>query len=228
MKKSIVFHLSLFLLVSMGCANQTSLAKTEPFCCIIKNPDVAKIFEVCQKNPEFAKSKLNKLGNNLKTRLLLACNLSEKLQLKKFTKYPTLFANFFTGLIFEVAEALKIGYNDMKLLAESLQIPLNNPVHTKLNDSEKTNINELSTQLLNTFGDNLKDAIIKIIQFLDPSLETKIKNKKIAKFLNKTLQVLSKSERQILKELAETAAFKKIATNLPVLMDNALSILKEC
>ena len=231
MKKLIFVSLSLFLVFSHSQNLNLNSLKAEPVSCIENNPHVAKILDACQNNSKFAQEKMSKVGKKIKEALMRMCTLTEKLELRGFTKIPTLFEKLFSEFIRNVAGLLNIEYEKIQSFTRNIQLnneksaEKNNPATLKCAD--KTPVENLVDEILKISGDKLDISISLIMQFLNPSSDERIDHKEIKRILTQTLSTFTPEELDALAKVIRSNAFAKIAAKLDELTEIVLSIIKE-
>lgn len=234
MKKLVFFNLSMLLLLSPAQNLNLSSLMAQPTSCIENNPQIAKILDACQNNSKLAQEKISKVARSVKIKLLCMCNLSEKLQLRDFTKNPTLFEKLFSEFVQNAGNLLNIEYDKINAIAQNLQFSVKAPVNSNkkgvassLNNGNKKQIIGLATKVLNISNDKLNKAIALIVHFLDPISDEKISQADIMNVLTRTLSPFTPEELNAVEKIISTKAFEKIANNLDILTEIVLSIIKE-
>ncbi len=235
MKKLVFLNLSLFLLfLPVQHLNLDSL-KAEPASEIVTNPHITKLLDTCRNNkrygvvfiPEF----VAKIATCIKTKLMCICNLSEKLQLRDFTKTPALFGKLFDELVKNVCNMLKIEHEKVEALVKNMQLSNEKPAKptkkSQITNADKKEIAALITKILGISGNKLNTSITLTLRFLNPSSKKQISQKEITGVLTQTLSAFTSEELTEIEKIVSTAAFAKIATNLDILTETVLQIIEE-
>ncbi|MFH1254603.1 MAG: hypothetical protein V1646_04200 [bacterium] len=234
MKKLVFISLSIFLVFSHSQNLNLNSLKAEPVSCIENNPNLAAFLNACQNNSKFAQEKMTKVVKIIKNKLLCMCNLSEKLELREFTKTPTLFEKLFSEFIRNVAGLLDIEHEKIKTFTKNMQLPNSNT--TSPNKELKspnlqcvceTEAEVLVNEILNISEDKLTISISLVTSFLNPSTKEQVGTEQIKHVLTQTFSKFSLEELNAIRKVINSRAFKKITNNLDVLTEMVLSIIKE-
>jgi hypothetical protein len=234
MKKLVFFNLSLLLMLSPAQNLNLNSLKAQSVSCIENNPYLVKVLDACQSNSEFAKEMMLKVVERIRAKLMCMCNLSEKLELKKFTKTPTLFEKLFSELSRNVAGLLDIEYEKVQTFTKNMQSPNTKPEDsnkksspTNLQCTDSTQVKNLVDRILRISDDKLNLSISLVMHFLNPSSTEQINNEQIKRTLIQTLESFTTEELNALERVIDSKAFAKIAPKLDELTGIVLSVIKE-
>lgn len=231
MKKLVFFNLATLLLFLPSQNLNLNSLMAEPTSCIENNSYISKIIDSCQNNTNFAQEIMSKICKKVRDMLMRICTLPEKLELRSFTKTPTLFEKLFSEFIRNISSMLNIEKEKIQTFTKTIQLPnQKSEINNKSNFTQfadKSAIENLVDEILYISGDKLDCSISLVMQFLKPSSNEQIDRKQIKSILIQTLSNFTTEEIKALEKVIRSNAFAKIANKLDELTGMVLSIIRE-
>jgi len=163
------------------------------------------------------------LISKIKLKILLLCNLPEKMELLGFLKNEDIFRKIAPEIIINLCNLIGINQEYIFNFAINPGTPLTSATKEKGITQEAKN---LSYKILKKIDTKTTVILPKIISFLNIPNSANINASTLQCILEQTLDSLSNEELKIIENLTNSGAFLKISNNIDKLIDQTIEIVK--
>lgn len=229
--KKVIISLCFLQLISSFDSNLNLKLSVEAkgLSCIENNESLVKIIS----DPSKREAKLKQIKDQLYKLVVFNSSLTEKIQLKGFTKQVALLNKLLSELISHSLQIFKLEINKIQAFTTSLNlnIPAIKQFVKEKNTSQKradpAEVQALTEKIFGLCEDKLCASLKKIMIFLNPAFNESINQRKIKKIISKMLSSLTSSELDKLEDMVSQPAFKKITDLLDEAAEITIGVLSD-